>query len=50
MSEEELPLAGLDGFEEEYFMNESMPMILPKAIKLHSGLWRVCVYYEENGM
>ncbi len=50
MSEEELPIAGLEGFEEEYLINESMPMILPNAIKLHSGLWRVCVYYEENGM
>ncbi len=29
--------------------NETGPMIFPKAIKLHSGLWRVCVYYEETG-
>ena len=33
-------------------MNDTSPILLPQAIKLHSGLWRVCVYYEgeEGGL
>ncbi len=50
VSEEEFPLESVDGMKDEYLMNESLPMIVPEAIKLHSGLWRVCVYYEEEGL
>ncbi len=32
-----------------YLANETATMIFPTSIKLHSGLWRVCVYYEEGG-
>ena len=49
MSEENFPPETLEGMPEDMFQNESMAIILPTAIKLHSGLWRVCVYYEELG-
>ncbi len=50
LGEDNFPEAGLvEGLEEPFLMNESLPMILPNAVKLHSGLWRVCVYYEDSG-
>ncbi len=49
ISQEEFPTDSVKGFDDEFFMNESVPMILPTAIKIHSGLWRVCVYYDDLG-
>ena len=49
LSEDSFPLESLEGMPEDVFQNETVPIILPTAIKLHSGLWRVCVYYEELG-
>ena len=49
VSPEEFPTDSLQGVGDEIFVNESVPIILPTAIKLHSGLWRVCVYYEDMG-
>ena len=54
LSEEEFPPETLDVMELDYLggdgLNDSVPIIIPTAIKLHSGLWRVCVYYEELGV
>ena len=29
-------------------MNETVQILLPTHIQLHSGLWRSCVYYEDG--
>ena len=45
-----LDMGGFEGYDYKDLLNGSDPkLILPMAIKLHSGLWRVCVYYEEGG-
>ncbi len=49
ISKDEFPPDTIQGFDDEVFLNESVPMIFPTAIKIHSGLWRVCVYYEDLG-
>ncbi len=49
---EEFPPDTLQGLGADFSeMNETSPVgYLPTSIKLHSGLWRVCVYYEgEEG-
>ncbi len=47
---EGFPPDTLQGLGADYpGMNGTDPMaILPTSIKLHSGLWRVCVYYESD--
>ena len=47
ISEEDFPPDTLQGIDGDIFLNESIK--LPAVIKLHSGLWRVCVYYEDLG-
>ena len=49
LEEEEMPPQSLPGIDKEFLINGSIPIILPTTIKLHSGLWRVCVYYEIPG-
>ena len=50
MSEENFPPESLEGVDDmDMYMNNESMMIMPTSIKLHSGLWRVCVYYEELG-
>ena len=46
LDEEDLPLETLPDVGKDFLINDGNPIILPNSIKLHSGLWRVCVYYE----
>ena len=51
LPEEDFAPDELQGLGQEYTgMDDASPILLPTSIKLHSGLWRVCVYYEgEEG-
>ncbi len=53
VSAEDFPPDALEGFQvdDNYpTLNESTQIILPAAISLHSGLWRVCVFFDEPGL
>ena len=46
LEEDEMPPKSLSGVDKDFLINATGPIILPTTIKLHSGLWRVCVYYD----
>ncbi len=51
ISHEEFPPVSLQGLPpqaDQFMLNESIQIILPTTILIHSGLWRVCVYYEDE--